>query len=212
MRKLVSIQEIIGFEPIPDADRIELAKVMGWSAVVKKGELLISGVLNSQSHGVRYVNADGSVLAYVNKTISVKIPLKSQEKYYHNNTIKDTEYIFFSNTIKLFKNNNKNDKLCDIIEKTEFVYLFGQIKLPIQRITKQYLPYEIINVEYSIERASQIAIKELNSQIKAISLNSEIISKNINTSYSNDEVLIQCNLYCVEDIAKSVEFYVQIKE
>ena len=36
MRKLASIQEIIGFEAIPDADRIVLAKVMGWSAVVKK--------------------------------------------------------------------------------------------------------------------------------------------------------------------------------
>lgn len=38
MRKLASIQEIIGFEAIPDADRIELARVMGWSAVVKKDE------------------------------------------------------------------------------------------------------------------------------------------------------------------------------
>ena len=38
MRKLASIQEIIGFEAIPDADRIVLAKVMGWSAVVKKDE------------------------------------------------------------------------------------------------------------------------------------------------------------------------------
>ena len=41
MRKLVSIQEIIGFEPIPDADRIVLAKVMGWSAVVKKDEFKV---------------------------------------------------------------------------------------------------------------------------------------------------------------------------
>ena len=38
MRKLASIQEIISFEAIPDADRIELARVMGWSAVVKKDE------------------------------------------------------------------------------------------------------------------------------------------------------------------------------
>lgn len=38
MRKLASIQEIVGFEPIPEADRIELARVMGWSAIVQKGE------------------------------------------------------------------------------------------------------------------------------------------------------------------------------
>ena len=41
MRKLASIQKIIGFEPIPDADRIVLAKVMGWSAVVKKDEFKV---------------------------------------------------------------------------------------------------------------------------------------------------------------------------
>ena len=41
MRKLASIQEIIGFEAIPDADRIVLAKVMGWSAVVKKDEFKV---------------------------------------------------------------------------------------------------------------------------------------------------------------------------
>ena len=41
MRKLASIQEIIGFDTIPDADRIVLAKVMGWSAVVKKDEFKV---------------------------------------------------------------------------------------------------------------------------------------------------------------------------
>ena len=41
MRKLASIQEIISFEAIPEADRIELARVMGWSAVVKKDEFTV---------------------------------------------------------------------------------------------------------------------------------------------------------------------------
>ena len=38
MRKLASIQEIIGLEAMRDADRIVLAKVMGWAAGVKKDE------------------------------------------------------------------------------------------------------------------------------------------------------------------------------
>lgn len=38
MRKLVTIQEIIGLNEIPNADKIELARVMGWNAVVNKGE------------------------------------------------------------------------------------------------------------------------------------------------------------------------------
>lgn len=38
MRKLASIQYVWNIEPIPDADRIELAHVLGWACVVNKGE------------------------------------------------------------------------------------------------------------------------------------------------------------------------------
>lgn len=34
MRKLASIQKIISLTPIPNADRIELAQVLGWECVV----------------------------------------------------------------------------------------------------------------------------------------------------------------------------------
>ena len=38
MRKLASIQRIMALDPIPGADLIEQAKVLGWSCVVLKGE------------------------------------------------------------------------------------------------------------------------------------------------------------------------------
>ena len=38
MRKLASIQKIKGIHPIEGADRIELAKVLGWQCVVNKGQ------------------------------------------------------------------------------------------------------------------------------------------------------------------------------
>ena len=41
MRKLASIQKIKSLTPIPNADRIELARVLGWKCVVKKGEFKV---------------------------------------------------------------------------------------------------------------------------------------------------------------------------
>lgn len=38
MRKLVSVQKISEIKPIPNAESIEVAKVLGWSVVVQKGE------------------------------------------------------------------------------------------------------------------------------------------------------------------------------
>ena len=37
-RKLASIQKIIEIFPIKNADNIEMAKILGWELVVKKGE------------------------------------------------------------------------------------------------------------------------------------------------------------------------------
>lgn len=37
-RKLATIQKVEAIRPIPDADRIELAQILGWEVVVKKGQ------------------------------------------------------------------------------------------------------------------------------------------------------------------------------
>ena len=41
IRKLASIQIIVALDPIPNADRIEVATVLGWHVVVKKGEFQV---------------------------------------------------------------------------------------------------------------------------------------------------------------------------
>ena len=41
MRKLASIQRIKDLQPIPDADKIEVATILGWKIVTKKGEFKI---------------------------------------------------------------------------------------------------------------------------------------------------------------------------
>lgn len=38
-RKLASVQEVLDVQPIPEADRIEAAKVEGWTVVVPKGQV-----------------------------------------------------------------------------------------------------------------------------------------------------------------------------
>jgi RNA ligase (TIGR02306 family) len=41
MRKLATIQKILSLSPIPDADAIEVAQILGWKVVVKKGEFKV---------------------------------------------------------------------------------------------------------------------------------------------------------------------------
>ena len=41
MRKLATIQRITNLSPIPDADAIEVAQILGWKVVVKKGQFRV---------------------------------------------------------------------------------------------------------------------------------------------------------------------------
>ena len=43
--KLASIQKIVSLNPIPGADRIEVATVLGWQVVVKKGEFKVGDLI-----------------------------------------------------------------------------------------------------------------------------------------------------------------------
>ncbi len=177
--------------------------------IVRKGDLLISGVLDSQSQGVRYVNAKGSVEAYVNKTINVKIPYESTKKVLTNNVHRQKSYkIFNKNIFFSLKYRNCSD-FCDTIEKTEQITLFNKIKLPIYRTTTLYYEYEYQNVTYTKEQAVDLAFKELRSKMDLELKNAELISKNISTTYDENFFYINCELYCLEDIASSVEFYVE---
>lgn len=45
MRKLASIQRILNIKPIPDADSIEVATVLGWHVVTKKNEFKIGDLV-----------------------------------------------------------------------------------------------------------------------------------------------------------------------
>ena len=67
--------------------------------VVKKGDILISGITDSQALGVKYEHASGVVKAYVNKEINIKIPLKTTEKVYTGNVIKQYNYKIYIFTL-----------------------------------------------------------------------------------------------------------------
>ncbi|MFW6246855.1 MAG: hypothetical protein ACOC22_01620 [bacterium] len=45
MRKLASIQRISNISPIPDADAIEVAQVLGWKVVVKKNQFKVNDLV-----------------------------------------------------------------------------------------------------------------------------------------------------------------------
>ncbi len=188
---------------------VEGKKQISIGDVVKKGDLLISGVLNSSAQGVRYVNAKGSVKAYVNKSISIYLPYTTTEKSYTKEVNSAISYSLFNNIIFFSKKYNKNSEFCDTIEKTEQVKLFNKIKLPIYRNETRFYEYEYNEVNYTKEQVIDKAFKELRQKLDVELKSAELVSKNIITNFDEEGFYVECNLYCLEDITSSIEFEIE---
>ncbi len=183
-------------------------KVVSAGDVVKKGELLISGVINSQSQGTRYVHADGEVMAYVNKPILIKIPFNSTQKVYTGGLYKQKSAKIFSNSINFLLNYRNNDILCDKIEEKNRIELLGK-ELPIELTTIYYREYELKNVTYTHSQAIDLAFVKLREELDLKTQGAELISKEVKTHFDKEAFYIECNLYCLENIASLVEFEVK---
>ena len=175
--------------------------------IVKEGELLISGIIDSQALGVRYEKAIGEVYARTTKRISVSFPYKGKEKIYTGRVYNDNKIKIFSKVINFSLKSNKNIEFCDKIEKSEQITLFGKYKLPIFIESTRYFEYELLEVEYSKREAVDLAFMELHEKIKSETANAELISKSVKTSYDDDGFYIVCSLECIENIAKEVRIY-----
>lgn len=175
--------------------------------VVRKGDILISGVFNSQSQGVRYEHAKGEIKAYVNKEINVKIPFNKLEKIYTGNIVKNKEYkiynfpIFFST-----KYRNYSEKY-DTIVKKEKLCLLGISQIPFETVTTTYYEYRLEEVTLSMQEAVDLAFVELRQEMDAVLKDCELISKNVTIDYDSDYFYLNCQVYCLEDIAFEQEFF-----
>ena len=186
-------------------------KIISIGDVVKKGDILISGVIDSQSQGVRYVHADGEVKAYVNKEIVIKIPFNASEKVYTGVVHKNKSIKIFSKFINFFTKNRNYDDFCDKIDTRKKLTIFGSVELPIEIYQEKYYEYEYIDKTYTIDEIVDVAFAQLRYKMDEELKNAELISKSVNTSYDSECFYISCNLYCLEDIATLVEFQVDNK-
>lgn len=186
-------------------DGVKTVKILD---VVRKGDILISGVIDSQSEGVRYVHADGVVNAYVNKHISVKIPMKDKIKTSSGVLYTDNYIKIFSKSINILKKGRNLDGQYDKIEESKPVVLFNKIKLPITLYEVKYFEYKYEDITYSEKEAKERALIKLREELDLALENAELISKKINYYCDYEFYYIECDLYCIEDIAEVVEFHV----
>ena len=173
---------------------------------VKKGELLVSGLYDSQTGSFRYTRAAGRVMARTERTFEVEIPLLYEEKVYEESYLQEMEFSFFNFSHKFFKNSGNSGVLCDIIKYNSNLGRLGRNRLPVSLSRTEVHPYHLEGRGRSAEEALELCYAELAKELASLSGEVQLLQKEIVTEVGEKSVTLVCTLICIENIALVQEF------
>lgn len=194
--------------------QIELVQLYRGNCVVKvgqgvrAGDLLVSGLYDSETEGYRYTRAAGQILARTQHDFHIEIPLSYEEKIYGEAKCNEITLNFFDFSLKIFKRTGNEGQTCDIIERETGFDAMGGHALPIRLTQKKCLPYVLREQSRTAEEAGRLAYAELERELATFSENSQLLGKRIVMTMTDTHLILDCTVTCIEDIAVQAEFEV----
>ena len=173
---------------------------------VRKGDLLVSGLYDSNVLGYRYTRAAGKVYARTEKSFTVEIPLVYEEKVFEPSKYREITLNFFDFSLNIFKNSGNRDTTCDIIREEKSLDVIGLYGIPVGITVLHDLPYDYCRVERTPEAMLECAYAELDRQLSALSQDAQLLSKAIKTTWTDSSLILECTVQCLANIAVQSEF------
>ena len=175
---------------------------------VSAGEVLVSGIYESNQTGIRVESASARVFARTTREFSVTIPLSYEKKYYLTaenggsmGAFCEKSLLFFGRHIKFSKKCGNLTGFCDIMEEEKSWGLVGGVGFPISTRTLWYLPYENVSATRTYAEAEELAYMELARYIATLPGGATLTGKTVTVTRGKDFLLLNCTLTAIEDIA-----------
>ncbi len=191
--------------------QIEALRVTGGVSAVKlgqtvrKGDLLVSGIIDSAALGYRLVRSRGEVLARTTLTYQVEIPYETTEKVYTGTFFTQKSVKIFSKTIKLFRKDSICFSSCDKIESERRLYLFGLIKLPIFITETDYAEYELVPKTITQKEALREAYRQIRLLYEKDLSEAEILGRYTAFNETENAIILKQQIECIINIAQEVK-------
>ncbi len=173
---------------------------------VSPGDLLVSGLYDSERYGILYTRAEARVFARTVRVMTVEIPLKYDQKTYLDSSYdgslgicQEKSLIFFGRHIKFSKKTGNDMGICDTIEKEAILSPVSSVDFPISVRTVWYLPYTVTTATRTYAEAEELAYVELARRIAALP-RTELLNKTVSVARTPDALVLTCTLTCIEDI------------
>lgn len=191
--------------------QIERLEVMGGACKVeylmpvKKGELLVSGIIDSAALGYRLVRSRGKVFARVTLAYESEIPLETAEKVYTGKETSKKSIKIFAKSLNISKKTSVPYEKYDTIINKEKIYLFGKIELPIFIATETAREYREEARTLTESEALARALADIDAKSRAELEGAEILSRTTETEMRGGALFVRTEVYCVLDIAEEVK-------
>jgi len=173
--------------------------------MVKSGQLLISGVVQNDYSGVRYLRGMGKVYGRTWYTLRCQVPLTIQEKVPTDEQSVERAILIGKKRINLpFSSSNPGDTY-DKITSWEKWTLPGGIALPVTMVTEKLQGYTLTERRRSEEEAARLANIVLTARLDSYLEEGEVLTRKLSSEAVGDTLMVTLSAECEEQIGKLVE-------
>lgn len=178
-------------------------------SAVTEGQILISGVEDTDTVGARVLAGLGKVEARTWYDLTAAMPLTVPTKQYTGDKKIGISLIFGSRRIKFFSNSSIDGAEYDKITSRYPLNLLG-VPLPVTVVVEQWRFYEAVPRVQSAAGAEQAAEAILTAQLREmVEPYGEIKSTLCSARQKGDTLLVTLSAECLEEIGETAPIYTE---
>lgn len=173
--------------------------------MVKKGQLLIAGVVQNDFGGVRYLRGMGKVYGRTWYDLQCRVPLTVQKKTYTGDTVVRRAALIGKNRINLHFNSSIPGDTYDKITSWEKLHLPGGIPLPVTVVTEELRGFILTEQERTEDEALRLADTALTARLESCMEEGTVLSRSLTSETADGMLVVTLSAECEEQIGKLVE-------
>lgn len=179
---------------------------------VEQGQLLISGIRDTDTFGARMMAGMGTVTARTWYALTARVPLTAEQKVYTGEERTRLYLIFGTHRIKIYGGATTSDGNYDKIAKRTHIRLLG-VPLPVTAEQETLRQYGTQTVQTDAAAAEKRVGAVLNAYLRTLVGTDGAVSSTLCTSKrSGDTLAVTLRAECVEQIGVSVPIYTDTNE
>ncbi len=172
---------------------------------VKTGQLLISGVVQDNVSGVRYLRGMGKVYGRTWYHLQCRVPLTVEEKVYTGEEKTRRAILIGKNRWNLYFSSSISGDTCDKIISWDKWVLPGNVALPAATVTERFRFYELVERQRTEEEALALAEKVLDERLAEYLDEGEVLEWEVGSEVVDGNLVVTLSAECQEQIGRLVE-------